>query len=253
MATANAFTFVPYLFASQNAVNAAQVTGKAVRVRDRFGNYQIAQVNDYILQDEDGKLRVMKKALFEAEYTAVGAVSAPTTLGNSGAATTSFTLTWTPVVATAIPYVEKNSVFHATGTPNVGSLAITGLTANTGYAMRVRNRQDERYSAYLGPTTFYTLPVAPATPTLTSKTHEQIVIAWVNGDATAKTEVHIDDGAGGSFSQFGTDYAAGVTAATITGLTPELPYKIKIRHEGAVSTLLSAFTATLDVTTDAAP
>jgi hypothetical protein len=252
MAVASDFTFAAYLFASQNAVNAAATT-RAERVRDRFGNLVIAQPGDYILQDEDGKLRVMKKTLFESEYTAVGATSAPTTLGVGTESTTGFTVTWTPISATAIPYIEVGAAAPVTGTPNVGSKAITGLVANTGYATKVRNRQDERYSAYLGPSTFYTLPVAPATPTSPSKTHNTINIAWVNGDATAKTEVHIDNGAGGAFSQFGTDYAAGVTTAAITGLTPELPYKIKIRHEGAVSTLLSAFTAVLDVTTAAAP
>ena len=63
MATASDFTFAAYLFASQNAVNAAQVT-EATRVRDRWGNYMIAQPGDYVVQDEDGYLRTMPEALY---------------------------------------------------------------------------------------------------------------------------------------------------------------------------------------------
>lgn len=252
MATASEFTFSPFVFNTNNAVNAVAVS-RPTKVRDRRNRLVAAQPGDYILRDEDGTLRVMKKALFEAEYSAAAGVTAPNTLLVSSPSTTGLTLSWTVGQSTAYGHVERNGAQIAVKNPTVGTHAVTGLLPNTGYTFRVRNSLNEAFSAYLTPVVGYTLPVAPATPTSPSKTHDSITISWVNGDATAKTEVHVDNGAGGAFSQFGTDYAAGVTTAVITGLTPGLPYRIKLRHEGALSGLHSAFSAELTVTTNAAP
>ena len=250
MATARDFTFAAYLFASQNAVNAVAVTG-ATRVRDRYGNYMIAQPGDYVVQDEDGHLRVMKKTLFEAEYTAQGAVTAPNTLLVSNQALTALDLAWTVGDANALPYIEQDGAVIAINEANDGTYSVTGLVANTGYTFRVRNRLNERYSAYLTPVVGYTLPATiVAAPTAGATTTTSVVINWVNADATAKTQVHVDDGAGGAFSQFGADIAAGTATATVTGLTTGTTYKFKVRHEGAVSTLAGAFSPELTQATD---
>lgn len=250
MATYLDFTFTSYLFATDVAVNAFQAT-TATFVRDRFGNLIRVKPGEYILKDEDDKLRVMPASLFEAEYTAVGTITAPDTLSVANPTVAQVELTWNVGDAAATPHIEKGGVEIATNAPNDGTYTATGLSANTAYVFRVRNRKTERYSAYLTPLTVYTLPVpVAAAPTATAQTSTTITILWVNSDATAKTQIWVDDGLGGSFSKFSTE-AAAATTKQITGLTSGRTYVIKLKHEGAVSALASAtYSPTLSHATD---
>lgn len=250
MSTSAEFTFDPYVFASQQAVNAAGPLTSQKRVRDRFGSIQIAKVGDYIIKDEDGSLRVMPAARFEAEYSAASAPTAPNTLTRAASTTTTIDLSWTVGSATALPHIEKAGVEIAVNAANDGTYTATGLTANTGYSFRVRNSLNEAYSAYLTPLVAYTLPLPiAAAPTTTDVAATTVDIAWVNADAAAETEVHVAEGAGG-FSIFAT-VDPGEDSVQITGLTTATAYHVKLKHKGVVSDLVSAtFSPTLDVTTD---
>lgn len=252
MPVAGNLTFEAYGFASQNAVNAHGPVAGVTRVRDRFGNLIYAKPGDYILKDEDGSLRVMPGALFEAEYTAVGAVTAPSNLLVSAQTLTGLTLGWTAGDAAALPHIEQDGVEIAINAAGVATKAVTGLTPNTGYSFRVRNRLNERFSAYLTPVTGFTLPATiVAAPVAGAVAATTIAITWVNADATALTEVHVDDGLGGAFVKFGASLAAGVTGVTITGLTASRTYRIRVRHQGALSLLVGAFSPTLTQATTA--
>ncbi len=246
MATAADFTFAPFIFDTQQAVNADGPQLVARRVRDRFGNLVIAKVGDYVIQDEDGKLRVMEGTRFEAEYAAASAPTAPNTLARAGGTTTTVDLSWTVGSATAIPHIEKDGVEIAVNAANDGTYTATGLSPNTGYSFRVRNSTNEAYSAYLTPLVAYTLPLPiAAAPTASAVGATGFTVTWVNADATAETEIHIDDGLGGAFSIFSTE-AAGATSKAITGLTTARTYIVKLKHKGVVSDLVSAtFSPTL--------
>src|SRR5688572_11274961 len=181
MATAADFTFVAHTFASQNAVNADGPQLVARRVRDRFGNLVIAKVGDYVIQDEDGKLRVMDGTRFEAEYDAASAPTAPNTLTRAGGTATTVDLSWTVGSATALPHIEKNGVEIAVNAANDGTYTATGLTANTSYSFRVRNSLNEAYSAYLTALVAYTLPLPiAAAPTASAVGATGFTVTWVN-------------------------------------------------------------------------
>lgn len=250
MATAAELTFSPYVFASQNAVNAAGPMTAPKYIRNKSGRILYAKIGDYILRNEDGDVRVMKGALFEAEYTAQAAPTAASSLSASAQTATSISLTWTVGSATALPKIYRAGTLIATNAANANTYADTGLTPNTGYAYAIRNVLNEKPAASDATATLYTRPVdIAAAPTMASRTTTSITINWVNTDATAKTEITIDDGLGGAFSVFSTENA-GVTSKAITGLTSGRTYIIKLKHKGAVSNLLSSnFSPTLSQAT----
>lgn len=241
MANASDFTFSAFVFASQKAVNAAGPVAVPTHIRDRFGNHVIAQPGDYVIQDEDDLLRVMKGSLFEAEYTAQAAPTAPSGLTRAGGTHVQIDLSWTIGDATALPHIEKDDVEIAVNAANDNTYSATGLTANTGYDFAVRNEKNEAFSAR-ATLTAYTLPAdISAAPTLHSggQLATSIQIDFVPVDSTAETEVHVDDGAGGAFSLFET-VAPGVTTSTVTGLTTATTYRFKVRPKGVDSDLTAA-------------
>lgn len=148
MATAADLTFAAYSFASQNAVNAHGPVAGVLRVRDRFGNLVYAKPGDYVLQDEDGSLRVMPGALFEAEYTAVAAVTAPNTLAVGTETSTTIPITWVNGNASALTEVWVDEVLYSTEAAGATGKTIAGLTAETAYDIKVRHLFNERYSAF---------------------------------------------------------------------------------------------------------
>lgn len=240
MSTANELTFAPYAVATNQAINAAGPLTTAIRVRDKRNNLVSAQPGDYVLQDEDGSLRVMGGVAFEAEHTAIGTITAPNTLTRAGGTTTTVDLSWTVGDAAAYGHVEKAGVEITINDPNDGTYTATGLVANTSYSFRVRNRKNEKFSAYLTALVAYTLPLPIAdAPTASAVTATGFTVTWVNADATAETEIHIDDGLGGAFSIFSTE-AAAATSKAITGLTAERDYIVKLKHKGVLSDLVSA-------------
>lgn len=251
MSTSAEFTFAAYIFASQQAVNAAGPLTSQKRVRDRFGNVQIGKIGDYIIRDEDGSLHVMNGAKFEAEYSAQGTVTAPSSVTKVSSTASAASISWTIGDAAAIPHITQDGVDIAQNAANDNDATISGLAANTGYSFSVFNRKNEVDSAAATPLVVYTLPVPiVAAPTCTAHAATTLDIAWVNADATAKTEIHVDDGNGGAFSVFSTE-DAGVTSTQITGLTTGTTYNIKLKHKGVLSNLVSAtFSPTLTQATD---
>lgn len=248
MATKSDFTFSAFNLTSQNAVNAVAVA-TATHFRDRNGEHKIAQPGDYVVKDEDDGLRLFKKALFEAEYTAQGAVTAPSSLVFSGQTVAAIDLSWTIGDATALPKIYRAGVLVGTNVANDNTFTDSGLAPNTAYAYQIINVKNERPSTALA-ATGYTLPapvaIAPTSPAHAATT---INIAWVNVDPTAKTRIYVDDGLGGAFTLFSTE-AAGATTKQITGLTTSRTYLIKLKHEGVLSGLASAtFSPTLSQVT----
>lgn len=148
MATAADLTFAAYSFASQNAVNAHGPVSGVVRVRDRFGNLVYAKPGDYVLQDEDGSLRVMPGALFEAEYVAVGAVTAPNTLTVGTVTSTTIPITWVNGNASALTEVWVDEVLYSTAAAGATGVTITGRTPSTAYDIKVRHVLNEQPSAF---------------------------------------------------------------------------------------------------------
>lgn len=148
MATSAGLTFVAYNLASQNAVNAHGPVAGVTRVRDRFGNLIYAKPGDYILQDEDGSLRVMPGALFEAEYTAVSTVTAPNTLAVGTETSTTVPITWVNGNASALTEVWVDEVLYSTEAAGATGKTITGLAPATAFDIRVRHLFNERYSDF---------------------------------------------------------------------------------------------------------
>lgn len=239
MATVKDFAFLSYAIASGQGINAAQVT-RVAHFRDRHGNHIRAQPGDYVIKDEDGALRMMPKARFEAEYTANNPPTAPNTLTTSGRTASTIDLSWTVGSASAIPCIEQDSVEIHRNAANDGTYTVPGLAPNTGYAFRVRNSLNEALSAYTNVLTAYTLPgTISAAPTATEVTDESMRVSWVNITPSAETDVEIDDGAGGEFTLVET-VAPGVFTLVIDGLDPETTYRVRVRHRGAVSDYVSA-------------
>jgi hypothetical protein len=253
MATASQFTFASYIFASQQAVNAHGPLTYVVRVRDRFGVLQVGKVGDYVLQDEDGALRIMPGARFEAEYAATSAVTAPSGVTKVSSTDAAASLSWTIGDAAAIPHITQDGADVAQNEANDNTATISGLTANTGYSFSVFNRKNETNSTSATPLVVYTLPLPIAdAPVASAVLATSFTVTWVNADATAETEIHVDDGLGGAFSIFSTE-AAGATSKNITGLTAERDYIVKLKHKGVVSDLVSAtFSPDLEQSTPAA-
>jgi len=251
MTTAAELTFLPYLLATDNAVNAAGPLTAPAKIRDKRNNLIRAEIGEYVIQDEDGNLRVMSGAEFEAEYAAVGTITAPSNLARAGGTTTTIDVSWTVGDADAHGHIEKAGVEIAINDPNDGTYTVTGLSPNTGYAIRVRNKKNEKFSAYVGPSTLYTLPAdITAAPTSPAKSATTVDLAWDNTDPTCKTQVWQDDGAGGAFTKIAT-VAAGTETYQATGLTTATEYKFKLKQEGAASALASAnYSGVLTITTD---
>ena len=165
---------------------------------------------------------------------------APTLLALSAPTASGMTLDWTPGDVSLHTEVWRGGVLLVTLNPGVATYNATGLDDNALYSWKVRHRTGDQFSAFSATETAWTLPLNfTGAPTLTSRTAVQFVVGWTNEDATAKTQVWVDDGAGGAFTRFST-VAAGVAAETITGLSGNKQYKVKLKHEGVTSGLASA-------------
>lgn len=97
-------------------------------------------------------------------------------------------------------------------------------------------------STVLGPTAIpNTLAFTHASATLVS-----VAATWVNGDATASTELWLRNAAGGPSVLWATG-APGATSATLSSLTNGANYKVKVRH--IKSGVASDWTAEVDAYT----
>src|SRR3972149_1537198 len=178
---------------------------------------------------------------------------APTLLALSAPTASGMTLDWTPgeVSLHTGAWRGGGGAFTRFSTVAAGVAAetITGLSGNKQYKVKLKHEgvTSGLASASFSPLlTEYTHPVDIAgAPTSGAQTATTLDIAWTNADATAQTEIHVDDGAGGAFSIFSTE-AAAATTKQITGLTGNLPYRVKLKHKGAGSPLVSVnFSPTL--------
>jgi hypothetical protein len=185
-------------------------------------------------------------------WVSVEPAVAPSVLAKVTETISSIDLSWTNGDPTLETELWDGVTLLFTEQDGVASKSVTGLAANSAHVFKVRHRVGQFFSAYSSPLTAYTLPANIAgAPTSGAQTQTTIDIAWTNADATALTEIWVDDGLGGAFSKFSTE-AAAATTKQITGLSAGLTYIIKLKHKGALSALVSAsFSPTLSQATQA--
>lgn len=243
MAAKGSLTFISYTMISQRAVNACKMDA-AGKIRGKRGKLHYFAPGDYIVEELDGDIRVVNGANFEAEFTdATNPSAAPTSLAATNQVADGLRLTWTKGDAAALTEVYQDNVLIATVAANTELLDVTGLDADTTYVFKIRHSRNEEVTAYATPLTTYTRPTAPAAPTLDSKTDTTATINFTPVAGT-QTQVYVDGVANGAA------LAVGVATKAITGLTTATLYSITLKAKGVTSTLESAASTALAVTTD---
>lgn len=249
MANKEGLTYLDYTMVADRSVQAAQMDAPG-RIRAKGGRLLKFRKGDYIELLSDGDIAVRRKTAFEAEFTVATAPSAPpTSLAATTQTLTGLRLTWTKGDAAAKTQVWKlvngEYVLLATVAANTELYDVTGLpTPDTAYSFKIRHIRNETETAFTTVLVAYTIPVAPAAPTLTSKTATTILIAFVPVGTTTLTQVLV----GGANN--GAALAHATVSKNITSLTTATLYSITLKAVGAVSGLSSAASVALAVTTD---
>jgi len=122
------------------------------------------------------------------------------------------------------------------------TIALTGLVSNTQYSVRIQvNEGSCSYTVPANPgVQFYTLPAAPTAGSFGTITATSIVINWTDGSTNPNgaTTYHLQyssDG-GTTWTDVGTNPAkvsGSAQSATITGLTPETTYDVRVKTVSA--------------------
>jgi titin len=157
---------------------------------------------------------------------------APTGLVFSNVTATTVTASWT-AAANATSYdvsVNGGAVTNVT-TP---TRALAGLTGNTAYAFNIlaRNASGVSASALIG--TQLTLPAAPGTPVVGTRTANSVALSWAApvGGATTYSVQYSTNG----FGTWVTTTAAAGTARTVTGLAGGVLYSFRVVANNATGT-----------------
>jgi chitodextrinase len=221
--------------ASITGLSPSTIYGMTVTARDAAGNYSIPSV------------------IFNVTTPDTHAPSAPTDLNASNITQTSFTLSWTASsdnIGVVGYEVYRNGVFETNvSNPTFG---ISGLTANTTYAMTVRARDAagnlSSASSSLNVTTQASVipdSQAPSAPTGLSSgniTQTSFLLSW-----TASTDnigvTGYDVYRNGTFVE-----TVSGTSASISGLSPGTTYTMSLRAKDAAGNI-SVPSSGFDVTT----
>lgn len=150
---------------------------------------------------------------------------------------TQLDLNWTNGDVTASTEVYRGGALLATTAPGVSTLAVTGLTANTAYTFSVRHTKSGIPSVSSNTATVTTLvdgPDAdPYNPSSTGGTgvagQGLVTVGWINGDATAQTEIWVSSDNGVTFGLLITMAAGATGYMDNTGVYNQLRY-YKFRH-----------------------
>ncbi len=157
---------------------------------------------------------------------------APTGLVFSNVTATTVTASWTAAASATSYDVSVNGG----AVTNVTTLtrALTGLTGNTAYAFNIlaRNASGVSASALIG--TQLTLPAAPGTPVVGTRTANSVALTWAApaGGATTYSVQYSTNG----FGTWVTTTAAAGTARTVTGLAGGVLYSFRVVANNATGT-----------------
>jgi hypothetical protein len=130
----------------------------------------------------------------------------------------------------------------ATGPSGVGlppsTIALTGLASNTQFSIRIQvNEASCNYTVPAAPgVQFYTLPVEPTGGSFGTITATSIVANWSDGSTNPNgTTYHLQYSAtgGAPWTDFGTNPAKPTLTQTITALTPETTYTVRVKTVSA--------------------
>ncbi|HEX8523355.1 MAG TPA: NPCBM/NEW2 domain-containing protein [Tepidisphaeraceae bacterium] len=190
------------------------------------------------------------------------APAAPTGLVASATSASAINLTWADNSANETNFIIERSTDGITFVPlitlgaNITTYSDTGLTASTKYYYQIRATNavgDSNNSGVASATTqaLPTPPAAPSAPVASATSASAINLAWTD-NATNETGFKIErslDGATG-WTQIATT-AANVTTYSDTGLAAATQYYYRIRATNLTGD--SAYTATVNATTQAAP
>lgn len=199
--------------------------------------------------------------------TTAATLAAPTisSLAHGTVTTTTIPLTWTEgggTVASRTVEVKTptGGGSYATATTTglgSGTATITGLTANTSYDVRVTvTNATSSNNAVLTNTTTAT---ALAAPTIASLAHGTVTtttipLTWTEGGGTvASRTVEVKTPTGGGSYASATTTGLGSGAATITGLTANTSYDVRVTVTNATSSNNAVLTNTTTATALAAP
>lgn len=171
--------------------------------------------------------------------TLSGLPLAPTNLVFSNVTATTLTASWTGSAGATSYDVTVNGV-----TSNIAATTdpLTGLSGNTSYAFSILARNAAGASATALAGTQLTLPNAPGTPVVGTRTSSSIALTWAvpAGGAASYTVQYSTNG----FGTVAGSVASAGTATTVTGLAASTTYSFRVLAGNAAGSSLPSGTAT---------
>ncbi len=169
--------------------------------------------------------------------------AAPTGLVASASTSTSATLSWTDASSDETSFVVQYRAAGAQGWTtfateagaNTTTLTVTGLAAGTSYEFRVFAKHSANglsspsNVASVGPTA---PPAAPTGLTVTASGSTSVSVSWTDA-STDETGFEVEYRTGSGPWATGATVEAGVTAATVTGLSPGAAYDFRVASVNA--------------------
>jgi hypothetical protein len=171
--------------------------------------------------------------------------AAPTSLAATASATTQIALSWTAGDdggSTITDYVIQYSTDDATwttfadGTSTATSTTVTGLTSNTLYYFRVAATNSIGTGSYTSSVSMPPLPYAPTALSITGRTSTTINISWTAPAGTATSDYTIQYSTDNTTWSTWTHTASTSTSATVTGLSGNTLYYLRVAAVNAGGT-----------------
>ena len=145
---------------------------------------------------------------------------------------TSITMNWSSDSTIDYVWYSKNggSSWTAVGSVNAksGSYTISGLSGGTAYSIKTRvRRKDSQLTTDSSALSVTTYSIPTCTISLNSKTETSMSIKWTSGNTIKKVEYSTNNGS--SYTTYTSSISAKTGSVSITGLTRNTAYNIKIR------------------------
>ncbi len=169
--------------------------------------------------------------------------AAPTGLAASAATNTSAALTWRDASSDETSFVVQYraagsqgwTTFAAEAAANATTLTVTGLAAGTSYEFRVFAKHSA--NGLSSPSNVASVgttapPAAPTGLTVTASGSTSVSVSWTDA-STDETGFEVEYRTGGGPWATGATVEAGVTAATVTGLSPGAAYDFRVASVNA--------------------